>query len=605
MWTLYACGLDPQHFKATQSALVHNTYDDPSRFPKMIWATNYTRLACATIFTFFFAGRAFAPKCVIDGVNIQDYLQVHFVSAVKHLALRINEAGDLDGNPIIGWESLNEPNHGLVGLQDMTVIPSEQKLQKGTSPTIWQAILTGSGRGLEIDTWDFGGLGPYKSGTEYVDPMGVSTWLATSAFDSRYGFRRSADWKIDGTCIWAQHGVWDPNSDLLLRKDYFASDPDSATNISYEYFTNKWFMSFYRRYRDAIRAVFPHTILFCEPPVLEIPPSIKDTSDDDPNMVFAPHYYDGVTLITKKWNRLWNVDVFGVLRGRYAAPVFAIKVGEPAIRNCLRDQLRAIRDEGMRYMGERPCIFTEFGIPYDMDDRYAYRTGDFDSQIRAMDANWFAVEGCGSGAGGLLWCYNRGNLHEYGDNWNGEDLSIVSLDDPLPPGSPASLDGEDADGAASMSSTPAKRPVMRTASVASSRGPRAANASFRAAQAFVRPHPVTTHGRISSTEFVLRPTPTFTLHLTSPTSTAEDSPTQVFLPEWHFPESAMVVDVSGGKWSVSVDQHGSRVLSWWHAGGEQSLEVKGRSVLKGLREDGEVEEGGFVERCSEKGCAVM
>lgn len=103
-------------------------------------------------------------------------------------------------------------------------------------------------------------------------------------------------------------------------------------------------------------------------------------------------------------NRLWNVDVFGILRGRYISPVFAIKIGETAIRNCFRDQLAAIRKEGIDYMGNHPCVFTEIGIPYDMDDQHAYKTGDFSSQVAAMDANHFALEGS-SANGYSLWVY--------------------------------------------------------------------------------------------------------------------------------------------------------------------------------------------------------
>ena len=83
---------------------------------------------------------------------------------------------------------------------------------------------------------------------------------------------------------------------------------------------------------------------------------------------------------------------------------FAIKIGETAIRNCLRDQLSAIRKEGTDYMGNHPCVFTEIGIPYDMDDKYAYKTGDYSSQSSAMDANHFALEGCGTN-GFTLWTY--------------------------------------------------------------------------------------------------------------------------------------------------------------------------------------------------------
>ena len=98
--------------------------------PKMIWATNYTRLACQVIFTCFFGGRDFAPKAIIDGKNIQDYLQDHFVGACGYLARKIQEAGNLENDVVIGWESMNEPNRGLIGWQDITVVPSEQKLQK-------------------------------------------------------------------------------------------------------------------------------------------------------------------------------------------------------------------------------------------------------------------------------------------------------------------------------------------------------------------------------------------------------------------------------------------------------------------------------------------
>ena len=403
MWTLYAAGLDPEAFAITEAALVHNTYPDPENYPKMIWSTNYTRLVCQVMFTFFFGGRDFAPKCVIDGVNIQDYLQNHYIGALSHLAKRIHEAGDLENEIVIGWESMNEPNRGLISWHDLTVIPSEQKLQKGTSPTAWQAIQTGSGRACEIDTWDFGGMGPYRSGRVLVDPQGKMAWLPVDYDDSKYGWKRDPGWRL-GECIWAQHGVWDPKHDVLLKKDYFKKNPRTGDVLDYEEFTNTYFMDYYRKHRDAIRAIHKDAILFCQPPVLEIPPSIKGTADDDPKMVYAPHYYDGVTLMTKKWNRFWNVDVFGILRGRYMSPAFAIKVGETSIRNCFKDQLSAIRQEGLDYMGEHPCVLTEFGIPYDMDDKYAYKTGDYSSQSGAMDANHYALEGSLM-AGYTLWLY--------------------------------------------------------------------------------------------------------------------------------------------------------------------------------------------------------
>jgi hypothetical protein len=384
----------------------------------MIWTTNYTRMVCQTMFTLFWAGKDFAPGAIIDGKNIQDYLQSHFIAACKYLAQKIHDVGDLEDQVVIGWESINEPQRGLIGVQDISVIPAEQQLQLGTSPTAFQAILTGSGRVCEETTWGFGGFGPHQTGRELVDPKGESAWLPAEYDDSMYGWKRDAGWKL-GECLWAQHGVWDPSSDTLLNKGYFGKHPKTGETLSYEIFTNTYFMDHYRKYRDAVRSVHSTAIMFCQPPVMEIPPDIKGTQDDDRNMVHAVHYYDGLTLLTKHWyvdpkstiedlyftdrarNKIYNVDVIGVLRGKYLTPAFAVKLGENAIRNSLRDQLKYLRDESLNYMGKHPMVFTEIGIPYDMDDKYAYKTGNYSSQISAVDANHFAVEG--SQSNGFTW----------------------------------------------------------------------------------------------------------------------------------------------------------------------------------------------------------
>jgi hypothetical protein len=302
MWTLYAAGLDPKGFKKTEAALVQNTYDIPAEFPKMIWSTNYTRSVCQTMFTLFWAGRDFAPKAIIDGINIQDYLQNHFISACRYLAQKIHDAGDLENDVVIGWESMNEPNRGLVGVQDISIIPAEQQLQLGTSPTAFQAMLTAAGRACEETTWGFGNFGPYQTGRELVDPEGESAWLLPEDADieQKYGWNRDAGWKL-GECLWAQHGVWDTTSDTLLQKDYFSKVPRTGEKLDYEIFTNTYFLNHYRAYRDAIRAVWPQSIMLCQPPVMEVPPDLKGTVDDDPNMVHAVHFYDGLTLMTKHW----------------------------------------------------------------------------------------------------------------------------------------------------------------------------------------------------------------------------------------------------------------------------------------------------------------
>ncbi len=98
-------------------------------------------------------------------------------------------------------------------------------------------------------------------------------------------------------------------------------------------------------------------------------------------------------------------------------------------------------------------------------------------------------------------------------------------------------------------------------------------AGYRAAEAYIRPAPVAVHGIVTSFGFDLCNC-VFTLTLNAPTSTREAAPTEIFLPEWHFPGNAMSVEVTGGKWTISVidDQ---QTLRWWHAEGPQKITVKG------------------------------
>ncbi|CCC09640.1 hypothetical protein SMACR_03672 [Sordaria macrospora] len=620
MWTLYAAGLNPQSFAATEAAIVHNVYPEPHNFPKMIWSTNYYRLAAATMFTLFFAGRDFAPKCIIDGVNIQDYLQDHFFKACVHLAQRIHEAGDIENDVVFGWESLNEPNKGMIGYEDISVIPKEQNLKKGTCPTIWQTILTGSGRAVEVDTWDMGGMGPYKVGRALIDPSGEQAWLPADYDESRYGYKRDPGWKL-GQCIWAQHGVWDPATDSLLEKDYFGKHPKTGEHVDYSYFSNHYFMDFFRKYRDTIRAIHHNAIILLQGPTMELPPKIINTPDgDDPLLVYAPHWYDGITLMTKKWNRVWNVDVIGILRGKYWNPAFGIKIGETAIRNCFKNQHATMRQEGLDYIGNHPCVMTEFGIPYDMDDKNAYKTGDYSSQSAAMDANHYGVEGAGL-EGYTLWLYMTKNDHERGDQWNGEDLSIFSPDDKLLPHSPvpkspspnrsSSSSSSDVETATTIkddfldddsSVTPAN--IKRTltnpsiSSESTQRQPELTNSpGYRAAEAYVRPAPIATAGTVKNYGFDLRSCQ-FNMTIQAPEAAKPDTPTVVFLPDYHFPKDACQVEVSSGKWEIRSDEEETtslQKLRWWHGEGEQTLRVTG--VVKQVNgASGEGAEAGYYDQ---------
>ena len=349
-------------------------------------------------------------------------------------------------------------------------------------------------------------------------------------------------------------------------------------------------------------------------------------------------------------NRWWNVDVFGLLRGKYLTPAFAVKIGENAIRNCLKEQLTAIKQEGVDYMGEHPCLFSEIGIPFDMDDKHAYKTGDYLSQVLAMDANHFALEGSGA-AGFTLWTYvatvsSRNilkaklmiaqNNHEWGDQWNGEDLSIFSIDDkPLPMvqsskpqvpvtnesttsinTSPSFSQSRSITGSqtrimpSNLKETIVTPTISRSPSLVT--GGDLATSGYRAAEAYVRPSPIYTAGKVISYVFDLQNC-TFSFTLKAEKPPAEDAPTEVTLPAFHFPRQDAKVEVSSGKWSISIDEADQEMglvqrFRWWHGAGEQKLTIKGikRKLGSASGEERE-EEVGYLDQCQEQTnkCRVM
>jgi len=130
--------------------------------------------------------------------------------------------------------------------------------------------------------------------------------------------------------------------------------------------------------------------------------------------------------------------------------------------------------------------------------------------------------------------------------------------------------------------------------------------AFRAAEAYVRPTPVATAGEVVSFGFDLRNCE-FKLALVASGPAGEGAPTEMFLPEYHFPRDHIEVGVSGGRWELRAeDANGEavQVLRWWHAAGEQSIKVKGPKRRLGLAM-GKEEEEGLLDRCREKGCLVM
>lgn len=102
-------------------------------------------------------------------------------------------------------------------------------------------------------------------------------------------------------------------------------------------------------------------------------------------------------------------------------------------------------------------------------------------------------------------------------------------------------------------------------------------------EAWLRPAPVYTNGRLESYTFDLKKC-TFTMRLIA-NQAAPHTPSEIYLPEFHFPMGYTSVTVSGGEWEICFQEFHTvklQYLRWWH--GEGAVEIKIKKTKRGSRE---------------------
>ncbi|GJJ73555.1 endoglycosylceramidase [Entomortierella parvispora] len=401
-WTFEVAGLDLTKFKTTGAAYVHNTNQFPGDSPPMVWPTNYTKLAASTMFTLFWAGDTFAPNKMYQGESIQQFLQNRYLECYQHLASRLSH---LDS--VIGFEVMNEPHPGYVGLKNLKRYDFNSNLFFGDSPSALESFALGDGMPLSIEVWVKSWPFPTKKQrTRIINSQKDSAWL-------------------DGECLWKQHGVWSVNPKTgepqLDRPNYFTTDPITGEKVDF----TRFYLDFMNRYSHAIQSVLPSAFVFVGP-IPNEPAPVWGPGDHEENIVYAPHWYDLHSIFNKSFDGRITHDVQGLSKGKnvISATYFGIK----GAKKNYRGQLANVLNYGLQNVGNKPCLIGECGIPMDINQRQAFLSGDYGYHAKFLDAVLSAMES--NLLSFTLWNYNTTNDNTHGDHWNGEDFSIFSLDSP-------------------------------------------------------------------------------------------------------------------------------------------------------------------------------
>jgi aryl-phospho-beta-D-glucosidase BglC (GH1 family) len=398
-WTFEKVGLDFTKFHDAGAAWVMQYRYDPKNFsayPSMSWSQSRVQFGCATMFTLFFGGRDFAPSCIIDGQNVQDYLQSHYIDAFKQIAFRTKGL-----THVLGFDSLNEPTIGFIGLKlDGSNINLKETI--GYSFTPINAILTGAGYTQKVPFKEVKGLGIKETRCDEINPKKISCWI--NGFED----------------IWKKEGAYTLNENgkpIIINNDYFVERNKKKVNYFRDYLS-----LFIRRYSEELRSINPDTIIFYEGPAETILKGEGINFVLPSNVVNAPHWYDVATMGLHRFMDKFSYDFIEERK----------LFGGKAIKKTFTRQIATLKAMADKFSSGSPTIIGEFGLPYDIKKKKAYKKFKLNPQkawgshIKALSWYYDALDA--NLLNSCQWNYNPENCNEWGDLWNLEDFSIFSRD---------------------------------------------------------------------------------------------------------------------------------------------------------------------------------
>lgn len=403
LWTFEVAGLDPRLFVECGSSILHKPNLDDFSLPGTMWATNYTKFAVNTMFTLFFAGDVFAPKTTYKDENAGCFLRRHYIECFTEVARRLRNL-----KCIIGFDVMNEPHNGFIGLPTLQYFDSDVLLHLGDMPNALQSMRLAAGIPQEVPHYTQSWPVPSRhTSTSSVNPNGICAWL-----------KGRKD-------IWLEHGVY--FADGKHQDQYFSTFPAGHSRAGdLVNFNRDFYVPFLHEFDRAIKSVRADTWTFIEPiPNLDEDP--LKTFHGQSHISFAPHWYDLQALFEKRWSSWMTMNVQQLSRGSRNFLRHTYFGRAAAVNNYAKQYSFLFKHSPVEF----PRVVGETGVPFDMNNHYRKsRTrgeeGDYREQGEMMDVMCTALER--NLLSYTLWNYTPSNKAYLGggDLWNGEDFSIYS-----------------------------------------------------------------------------------------------------------------------------------------------------------------------------------
>ena len=652
-------GLDPSKFHSTytsatlpsleissSSAKAPYIFSEPHLPPQQttlskpsshLWPTNYSKLSTATMFTMFFAGEIFAPKATIlvpgrGENNVGQLMQGAYINAFRYFARKLASL-----ECILGWDVMNEPHPGFIGLPSLKQWNEDTELHLGVMANGVQGMVLASG-----------GEGAPNIKPHLSIPIYHRSWPRPSKVSGYvdYELSRSSRVWLDGRKdIWREEGVWwwdQRNGEGYDCKwDYFTRHPKTGALVDFE---RDFYEPFIRKFLSAVREgrseglkdlglhqgagmglwSFIEPVPNIGPPTWveeeELVEADKTTIAGGLGVCYAPHWYDLRACFEKRLSYSLSFDVGALALGSrnfFKHSYF----GRLGLLGNYKSQLTRVvsRVQSFRQSGKpTPTLVGETGAPFDINGFEAYKTGDVHWQMVMLDSITGAMERVGKGSlSWTLWNFTSENFAtvdpisgalESGDGWNSEDFSLVSRDQAMTevdyPQQPLTLSG-------CRPRTKTLAPNNKGVPLTRARDFGDLYAGARCIGAWVRPYPAKVAGILLSSQFTLGNVDsgtracwggTFKMKYLLGCGNKGSSDleiartTEIFLPAYHFggepwslvisilkfPGSRAEITVTSGECSGVMDiqsTHGT--LSWIYSEVTQSLNIVHTHQLSG------------------------